>query len=113
MAKKFADALAAAESKGALPHAQMFDEPGMYFNAFVLKRKSLVSDKVGEIMKTMKATLNEGQVRAAANAFDPRGLSLTKKPEELTEDETLDAWVRVVLLDNHTHHILSEMSKRK
>lgn len=109
---QFTSALTAAEGKGATPDAKMMDEVVLYFNAFVLKRKDLVNETVASLKKTMKEKLNEGQVRAAANAFDPRGLQFTKPVEELTEDEKLDNWVRVVLMDSHTYYILTDLSKK-
>lgn len=110
---KYTSALAAAEEKGAVPEAKVLDETILYFNAFLLKRKALINDTVAELKKTMKAKMNEGQVRSAANAFDPRGLQFTKPLEELTEDELLDNWVRVVLMDNYTYYILVDLSKKK
>lgn len=111
--KELSDILKAAEEKGKIPDEKVMETIVLYFNAFVIKRRALVNETVAELTKVMKEKLNEGQVRAAANALDVRFYNLTKPKEELTEAEKLDTWVRVVLLENHAYYIMLELSKKK
>lgn len=111
--KELSDILKSAEEKGKIPDEKVMETIVLYFNAFVIKRRALVNETVAELTKVMKEKLNEGQVRAAANALDVRFYNLTKPKEELTEAEKLDTWVRVVLLENHAYYIMLELSKKK
>jgi hypothetical protein len=111
--KEISDELKASEERGVVPDPKVLDTVILYFTAFSLKRKALIDETVIELAKAMKANLNEGQIRAAANALDSRFYTLTKPKEELTENERLDVWIRVVLLENHAYHILVEMAKKK
>lgn len=102
-----------AEEKGAIPDEKTMETLVLYFKAFSIKRAALMNEVVAELKKTMKEKLNAGQVSAAANALDVRFYAFTKPAEELTEDEKLDSWIRVVLLDNHAYYILLELAKKK
>jgi hypothetical protein len=106
-------ALRGAETNGSLPDEKTMKNALVHFQAFVLKRKALVDDTVSKLLMLMREKLNAGQVRAAANAFDPAVFGMDVDKDTITEDKRLDYWIRIVLIDNTTYPILVELSKKK
>ena len=105
-------ALKVASEKGELPSEELMKRGVSLFHGFLILRKALVDDSVDQLMKAMKANLNEGQIRAAANAFNPAIFQTQMKVEELTDDKKLDYWIRIVLMDNAAYDILLELSRK-
>ncbi len=106
-------ALLGAETKGELPDDKTMRNALVHFQAFTMKRKALIDDTVSKLLMLMHEKLNAGQVRAAANAFNPASFGMTADKDTMTEDKKLDLWIRIVLIDNTTYPILVELSKKK
>ncbi len=111
--KELDGALRDAETKGTLPDEKVMKNALVHFQAFHLKRKALVDDTVSKLLMLMREKLNPGQVRAAANAFDPAVFGMDVDKATITEDKMLDYWIRIVLVDNTAYPILVELSKKK
>ncbi|MEX2244607.1 MAG: hypothetical protein WD716_12255 [Fimbriimonadaceae bacterium] len=105
-------AIKAAEEKGELPSEVLMKRGVSLFHGFLILRKALVDDSVDQLMKAMKANLNDGQIKAAANAFNPAIFLSQMKLEELTDDKKLDYWIRIVLMDNAAYDILLDLSRK-
>ncbi|MCH8979362.1 MAG: hypothetical protein IH945_08995, partial [Armatimonadetes bacterium] len=82
------------------------------FRTFDMKRKALVDDTAQELIRTMRQTLNEGQIRSAMNAFNPKEFDPELDPEKMTDDEKLVLWVRVVLMDSLSYDIMLGFSRK-
>lgn len=106
-------ALKSAQESGRVPDDKVMHDAMITFKAFVMRRKALIDDTVGRLATLMRAKLNAGQVRAAANAFNPITFGMEIKPEELTEDKRLDFWIRMVLMDNDAYPVMVELSKAR
>lgn len=79
-------------------------------SAFVLTRQILVGSSTHKVLEAMKPILNEGQLKAAEKALDPRLFGETD-PDSLSSDAKLKIWIREVLLDRATYDILVDMSR--
>ncbi len=106
-------AIKEAQEKGSLPADNVMKSAFVHFQAFIMKRKALVDDTVMKLMALMREKLNSGQVRAAANAFNPEVFGINVDKNTITEDKRLDYWVRVVLMDNAAYPVIVELSKKK
>lgn len=118
--KKELEAMKAIESKidkaleGAIksqksPDEEFVKEYNKVFTTMANKRKILVDFTSGLVLKKMKEVLNEGQLKAAENALDPRFFG-EKEKDSLSSDEKLLLWVREVLLDRASYEVLVDMS---
>lgn len=99
-------------NKGEIPESKTLNMAVIYFKAFAMKRKALVDETVAELTRLMKEKLNDGQVRSAANAMNPRLFLPDVDPEKMTEDQKLDLWVRMILIEAATYDILVELNKK-
>jgi hypothetical protein len=106
-------ALQGAEGKGELPDEKTMKNALVHFQAFIMKRKALIDDTVSKLLMLMHEKLNAGQIRAAANAFNPAVFGMDVDKATITEDKRLDYWIRIVLIDNTTYPILVELSKKR
>jgi hypothetical protein len=105
-------AIKLATEKGELPDEALIKRGVSLFFGFMILRKALVDESVDLLMKAMKANLNEGQIKAAANSFSPAIFLTEMKLEDLTDDIKLDYWIRLVLMDNAAYDILLELSRK-
>lgn len=78
-------------------------------NAMALGRQILVGGSTNSVLEKMKEVLNEGQLKAAANALDPELLG--ENPETMDQDAKLRLWIKEVLLDRASYDVLVDMSK--
>ena len=101
-----------AQEKGKVPDPKVMSTVFNWFRTFAMKRKALVDDTAEELIRTMRQTLNEGQVRAAMNAFNPKEFDPTLDPETMTEDEKLALWVKVVMMDSLAYDIMLGFSRK-
>jgi len=101
-----------AQETGKVPDTEVLLHALNLFRTFDMKRKALVDDTAEELIRTMRQTLNEGQVRSAAGAFNPMAFDPSLDPEKMTEDEKLSLWVKVVLMDHLSYEIMLGFSRK-
>lgn len=111
MDERLDKALAAAE-KGEVPPRELQQDIHKMFRDFRMRRLALTLDATEDLVALLKKTLNEGQLKAAANSITLAEIAPGKKPEDVTEDEKLRGWVRIVLLDPAAYDLLVEMSRK-
>ena len=110
--KEISDALKEAMEKGKISDPEVMDKAAKLFTAFTVLRKSLVDDTAKKLGDKMRSKLNEGQIRSAANAFDPRIFDPSLDPEKMTEAEKLEMWILIVLMDPIAYDIMLELSRK-
>lgn len=105
-------AIKAAMEKGKVPDLGVLKQSLVLFQFFAMKRKAIIDGVAEELARMMRQTLNEGQVRAAMNAFNPKEFDPTLDPEKMTDDEKLNLWIRVVMMDRQSYDIMLGFSKK-
>ncbi|MGE0002356.1 MAG: hypothetical protein AB7F50_04890 [Fimbriimonadaceae bacterium] len=111
MDERFDKALDAA-AKGEVPSRELQQDIHKLFRDFRMRRLALTIDSTEDLVLLLKKTLDEGQIKAVANAISVAEIAPDKKPEDVTEDEKLRGWVRIVLLDPMAYDLLVEMSRK-
>ena len=101
-----------AEETGKVPDTEVLVHALNLFRTFAMIRKALLDATAQELIQTMRQTLNEGQVRSAAGAFNPKAFDPSLDPETMTEDEKLSLWVKIVLMDHLSYDIMLGFSKK-
>ena len=110
--QELAVALKEAMDKGKISDPEVMDKVARLFVAFTILRKALVDETAKKLGDEMRLKLNGGQVRAAANSFDPRIFDPSLDPEKMTEAEKLDMWIVVILMDPVAYDIMRELSRK-
>ncbi|HXH60366.1 MAG TPA: hypothetical protein VNI20_03315 [Fimbriimonadaceae bacterium] len=100
------------KDKGEMPKPEVLNMANIYFKVFAMKRKAIVDDAVEKLKEVLKDKCNDGQLKAAENALDPRNYVPDADPAKMTDDEKLDMWIRLVLIDKNTYDILVDLSKK-
>lgn len=109
---EFADALKEAMDDGKVSGPDVMVKAANLFRAFTILRKALIDDTTKKLADEMRSKLNEGQVLAAANSFDPRIFDPSLDPEKMTEAQKLDMWIVIVLMDPLAYDIMRELSRK-
>ncbi len=104
-------AIKAGLEKGELPSHEFVIKISKTFHALDRVRQSVIYDNEEIVRTAVKKVLNEGQIKAAANAIEPTYFDPSIKPEELTTAKKLDVYIRVVLLDPNAYSVLTELFK--
>lgn len=78
---------------------------------FNLNRARMINEQTEKVLTEMRRALNEGQLKAAANAIDARALLPGVPADQITEEAKLRAWIRIVLLDPIAYDLMLDMSK--
>lgn len=104
-------ALAAAE-KGEVPSRELQQDIHKLFRDFRMRRLALTIESTDEIVSLLRKNLDAGQMKAIANAITAGEIAPEKKPEDVTEEERIRGWVRIVLLDPMAYDLLVEMSRK-
>ncbi len=74
-------------------------------------RMIVIADNTELVRKKFVEVMNAGQVKAAANALDPRLIDPNAKVDSLSEDDKLKLWIRAILLDPMAYDLLVDISK--
>lgn len=104
-------ALDEALKQGRMPSKETLDKIAEFYGSAGVIRQAYVADNIEQVLAVMKATLNKGQLKAAANSLTLSFYEPNVKPEEATEDFRLRVFVREVMLDTVTYDLLLAMSK--
>jgi hypothetical protein len=106
-------ALTAAKDKGQVPTRETLNEMFGALREMRLKRLLMVAEESENVLKAVEETLDEGQIKAAANSLDPRigheGMDVSK----LSDRDRLRTWVRIVLMDPAAYGLLVDLSRKK
>lgn len=81
--------------------------------AFQLGRMVLLGTNTAKVLEFMKKELNEGQRKAAANAFDPRIFDPSADPSAMSDDDKLKNWIQLILLDGLSYELLLDLRKAR
>lgn len=113
--KKFEARLDAANKKaiesGVLPGRDLVSEIMKMFVEHGIQRQLIASENTEAVVKALKETLNEGQIKAAVNDLNPALFDPSLKPEKMTADDKLRFFVREIFLDPAAYDVLVLLSK--
>lgn len=105
-------ALKDALDKRQVPSRELLGEVANMYKVFEIKREAIARENTTNVLEAMKKVLNEGQIKAAAGALEPKLLDPSLDPKAMTQDEKLRVFVRVILLDPDAYDLLIELRKR-
>jgi len=108
---KVAAAIKEAKEKKQVPSRELVTELGQMYTAFTIGRQILIQNQVENVRAAMEKHLNKGQIKAAANALNPKIFDPKADLESITEDQKLKLWIRNILLDPLAYELLVELSK--
>lgn len=98
-----------AKEKKLVPSKELVADVIKMMAGFQKQRALMILRQSEAVVQVVSATLDQGQIKAAANA-----LPYLDDPEnKLTDEMKLGRWVRSVLMDPVAYDILVEMSKGK
>ncbi len=104
-------ALKEARESKKVPSREMMSELFRMAKNFQATRAIVVADQLQNVRDILKATLNEGQLKAAANALDPRAYDPSADVSKMSQDRKLDNWIKYILLDWASFELLLQMSR--
>lgn len=110
--KEVDDALKEAQDDGKVSDPQVVLKAISLFSIFTGRRNDMISKTMRDLSTTMKAELNEGQISAAVNAFDPRLFNPRLDPEKMTDDDKLNLWITMILLEPLAYDVILEISRK-
>ena len=114
MAEKEAKVTAAikeAKEKKLVPSRELVGELGQMYLAFSIGRQILVQSQVENVRLAMEKHLNKGQIKAAANALNPKIFDPKADMDAITEAQKLSLWIRNILLDPLAYELLVDLSR--
>ena len=97
-----------AETKSLVPSKELQMEIISSLRDFSKKRAILVLEQNENVLKAIEETLDEGQIKAAANAITIPDAEKGK----LADRDRLRRWVRAVLKDTAAYDILVKLSRK-
>jgi hypothetical protein len=112
MKVKLDAALKEALDKRQVPGRELMGEVANMYKVFEIKREAIARENTAKVLEAMKKVLNEGQIKAAAGALEPKLLDPSLDPKTMTQDDKLRVFVRAILLDPDAYELLIELRKR-
>jgi hypothetical protein len=106
------DAVKAGIDKGDVPDVAFLRELSALFLTMSMRRDAIANENAEAVLKEMKAVLNAGQLKVAANSLNPKLFDPGIKLEEMTQDQKILFFVREILLDQQSYDILRQLLKR-
>ncbi|MCH7905548.1 MAG: hypothetical protein IH944_13415 [Armatimonadetes bacterium] len=103
-------ALKKARDRGQIPTEDFMARMLNMFRAFNMMRKAIIDGIVADLQAELNQTLNEGQIAAAAKAFNPRFFDPTLDPKTMTIDQRLELWIRVILIDPVAYDVMKRIA---
>lgn len=94
-----------------VPSAALLKDLSNMYVAFTAARKIMTAQSLEMVRKAMRANLNSGQIKAAANALNPKLFNPEADVSKMTEDQKLDMWIQLVMLDPLAYDLLLDLSK--
>ncbi|MBS1709312.1 MAG: hypothetical protein JSS65_11420 [Armatimonadetes bacterium] len=76
-----------------------------------ISRLTMIGAHTEKVRAKFVSVVNAGQVKAAANALDPRLVDPNAKVDKMTTDEKLKYWIKTILLDPLAYDLLVQLSK--
>lgn len=104
-------AIKAGTEKGDMPTHALMLKLSKTFGLLAGSREEASSTNIKTVKDAMNKVLNAGQLKAAASTLDVGVYFPGKKPEEITQDQKLDMYVRMVLLDPEAYSLLTDLFK--
>lgn len=105
------EALKAAYDEGHVPKADLLNRVQQMLWTFTVRRAALGAENEDAVLAVLRAELNAGQIKAAANALRPQAFAPGVRPEDLTDDDKLRIFVRVILLDADAYDVLVRLNR--
>ena len=79
--------------------------------SLTVARRALIVGEARKVQAVMTRVCNRGQIKEAANSFDPRWFDRTLDPAKMTDDQKLLLFVQLVLLDPEAYPLLVDLSR--
>ena len=108
---KMDTAIAAGRKQHRIPSNDEMAPIKSMISSLSMARRALVISQSDKVRVAMQKVCNRGQIKAAANSFDPRWFDRTLDPEKMSEDEKLRLFVQLVLLDPEAYPLLVDLSR--
>ncbi len=108
---KVTAAIKEAKEKKLVPSRELVAELGQMYLAFSIGRQILIESQVENVRLAMEKHLNKGQIKAAANALNPKIFDPKADLDAITEAQKLKLWIRNILLDPLAYELLVDLSK--
>ena len=108
---KLDNALDQALKKGRIVTGKEMDDIQKVLSAFSITRKMMVQEQSENVRLAMVKICNKGQLKGAAQSFDPRWFDRTLDPDKLNEEVRLRMFIRLVLLDPEAYPLLVQLSR--
>ncbi len=99
--------------KRLVPSVELINRVFKTYRAIATARSVLVEQQGQLLLDKAKEVLNEGQIKAARNAIDPRVYAPDIDPETVSDEEKLRYWVTGILLDPMAYDLLVTLSEKK
>jgi TolA-binding protein len=109
--KELDDAIKEAYAKKKVPTTEITSKVFGTYKNMSTARQVLVGSFVEQIFDVMKAECDEGQRKAAALALQDYVLTDLEKKMELTEENRLRIWIRIVLMNHDAYDVLVKLYK--
>lgn len=97
--------------KGRIVTGKEMDDIQKLLAALSITRKAMVLEQSENVRQAMLKICNKGQLKGAAQSFDPRWFDRTLDPDKLTEEVRLRMFIRLVLLDAEAYPLLVQLSR--
>ena len=107
---KVNDALKAAAERGAVPPKELVDQIAVMRGKIAVGRYLFAQLNTQDVFDVVKKTVNAGQFKVIANSLNPKDFDPKAKPDEMTQDEKVEMFVKEVLLNTEAYDLLVKMS---
>lgn len=97
--------------KGAVPPKDLLNKLNRLFTAFAIRRDVAAAENADEVIAAMKANLNAGQMKTAANSLDIKVFQPQADPEKMSDDDKVRVFIREIILDPLAYDLLVALSK--
>jgi len=108
---KITAAIKEAKDKKLVPSRELVAELSQMYLAFSMARRIMAEAQIENIRTAMEKHLNKGQIKAAANALNPKIFDPKADLESITEAQKLKLWIQNILLDPLAYDLLIELSR--
>ena len=97
--------------KNILPSRELRGRLTQNLRAMDATRRMFYAVNIKLVRDVFEKVLNRGQKKTAMNTLDPRSFDPNAKPEEMTDTQKEDLYIREILLDDLTYGMLVQMAK--
>lgn len=98
-------------AKQAVPPKELMTELRALLISFSIRRSNTAEENAEEVLRAMKQTMNEGQLKAAAGSLDARTQERGLDTSAWTQDDRIKYFIKDILLDPQAYDVLVRLSR--